>query len=390
MLPAGVCPRWPVSVSPPHRILHVIDSLDLGGAQEALLHLLACADRARFSFEVASMHRDGVYGDRIRALGIPVHSLSPHKAVPLYLPRLFLLLRRRRFDAVHCHLLAANILAKPVAAAAGVRIRFSHDQANDAARHRNPVLRSLDRWTNRLSTHIFAVSESTRDFLVRIEGLPAARVSLVPNGVRVGTAPPDDDARAAARARWGSGPGAVAVGGIGRLHPQKGFDRFLEAAALAISANGNLRFLIAGSGPEEASLRARAERLGLDPVRVRFVGYLPGSEALLPALDLLLMPSRFEGLPLALLEAMAAGVPAVGARVDGIAEILEHGRDGWLVDPDDIPGYAAALGSLAIDPALRARLGTAARAKVEGRYSAEAMTRAVESEYRRQLEPGFR
>ena len=122
----------------PKRILHVIDSFDLGGAQEALLNLVACADRTRF-LPVATMHGRGVYWERFRAAGVPVHSLSPHKFVPLYVWNCLRLLLTGEYDIVHCHLIASNLIAKPLAAFLGVPVRFNHDQANDEYRYPNSV-----------------------------------------------------------------------------------------------------------------------------------------------------------------------------------------------------------------------------------------------------------
>ena len=167
----------------PHRILHVIDSFDLGGAQEALLNLVACADRTRFAPEVATLHGRGIYWERFRALGVPVHSLSPHKFIPLYAWNLLRLLRTRRYAIVHCHLTAANLVAKPLAALCGVRVRFCHDQANDAHRRENRLLLALESLANRLSTHVCAVSASIVDFLKAHEHVPEERISLVHNAI---------------------------------------------------------------------------------------------------------------------------------------------------------------------------------------------------------------
>src|SRR4026207_527355 len=109
------------------RVLHIIDSFDLGGAQTALLNLLRALDRNRYQPEVACMHGRGVFWSEFAALGMPVHSLSPRKWLPLSLWRLAHLLRARQFSIVRCHLLGANWIAKPLAAQLGVPVRINHD-----------------------------------------------------------------------------------------------------------------------------------------------------------------------------------------------------------------------------------------------------------------------
>jgi glycosyltransferase involved in cell wall biosynthesis len=349
------------------RVLHVIDSFDLGGGQTALLNLLRATDRGRYEPEVACLHGRGVFWEEFEKLGVPVHSLSPRKWLPLYIPRLVALIRERRFCIVHCHLFGANWIAKPLAALLGVPVRINHDQCNDALRYENPLARALDVWTNRWSSHICAVSKSTRDFLLQHEGLPHERVSLVYNGVDLTRfAPP---ANRVPHQKF-------VVLGIGRLHPQKNFALFLEVAARL----PELKFRIAGTGAEEAMLRARAASLGIAD-RVQFLGHVADTRALYADADALLMTSRFEGTPLTILEAMAMRLPIVAPRLDGIGEILEDGTDALLVDPPEHDGFVSALARLKADPVLAQGLASVAEAKVKAKYSAPAMAAQVEMIY---------
>jgi glycosyltransferase involved in cell wall biosynthesis len=361
----------------PVRVLHVIDSFDLGGAQTALRHLIRATDRTRYEPEVAAMHGRGVFYEDFRALGVPVHSLSPWKWLPLYVPALAALIARRRPHIVHCHLFGSNWIAKPLAALLGVPVRISHDQCNDALRYESRAARWLDTVMNRLSTHVCAVSHSTRDFLLQHEGLAPERVSVVCNGVDLerfdpGTVPSRRDAA------------QPLIAGVGRLHPQKDFSLFLEVAARLAHGNPALRFVIAGEGPEAAMLRAKAQALGIAE-RVRFAGHVADMREIYAAADMLLLTSRYEGTPLTVLEAMAMRVPVVASRLDGIAEALTDGEDGFLVAPGDVDGFAERVGALVEDGALRRRMADAARRKVEAGFSSRAMAAAVEDIYARCL-----
>ncbi|HEX5177259.1 MAG TPA: glycosyltransferase [Chthoniobacteraceae bacterium] len=357
------------------RVLHVIDSLDLGGAQTALAGMIKYCDRARFEPEVATMHGRGVFWEPFTALGVPVHSLSPRKWIPLFIPRFLRLVRKRRPHIVHCHLFAANWIAKPIAANAGVPVRINHDQCNDQLRERHRAALAMDTVTNRLSSHICAVSSSTRDFLIRRERISPARVSLVYNGVDLSRFTPRPRARS---------DGKLVVLGVGRLHPQKNFTLFLDAAAILAAKNPNALFRLAGTGPEEAKLRAHAAKLGIAS-RVEFLGHVSDTPALYADADVLLMTSLYEGTPLAILEAMATRVPIVARRVDGIAEILEDGGNALLCAGADPALFAEALEKLAVHRALRERLVAAAEEKVRASFSALAMARHVEAIYDRCL-----
>ena len=357
------------------RVLHVIDSLDLGGAQTALAGMIKYCDRARFEPEVAAMHGRGVFWETFTALGVPVHSLSPRKWIPLFVPRFLRLVRKRRPAIVHCHLFGSNWIAKPMAANAGVPVRINHDQCNDQLRETHRAALAMDTVTNRFSSHVCAVSSSTREFLIRRERIPPTRVSLVYNGV--------DLARFTPRPRVANA-GRFVVLGVGRLHPQKNFALFLDAAASVAAKNPDALFRIAGTGPEDAKLRAHAEKLGISS-RVEFLGHVADTPALYASADVLLMTSTYEGTPLAVLEAMATRVAIVARRVDGIAEILEDGGNALLCEGPAPARFAEALDKLFVNPDLRERLVEAAFKKVTASFSAAAMARHVEAIYDRCL-----
>ena len=167
------------------RVLHLIDSLELGGAQTALLAWLTSHDRSRFEVHLASMHgtRKSLYYERAEKLGIPVIFLSPRRFVPIYLLRLPLLMLRRRYEVVHCHLFASNWLGKPFARLLGVPVVISHDQCNDSFRTNSTLVTLIDRLTNRCADQIFAVSASVKDYLIAFEKVSSARIRIIPNGL---------------------------------------------------------------------------------------------------------------------------------------------------------------------------------------------------------------
>jgi glycosyltransferase involved in cell wall biosynthesis len=368
------------------RVLHVIDSLDLGGAQVVLLNLIRHADATRYEIDAACLHGHGVYWQRLTAAGVRAHSLSFHHYFPSYVPGLMWLMLTRRYDIVHAHLLAANVIAKPLAALCGVPVRINHDHCNDKLTDPRKWAPAADKFANRFASHVVTVSDSTREYIVDVERVPAERVTTIHNGVDLEAFRPRPDMRAAAREQWKLPPDAFVVAGIGRLTFQKNFALFLDVAAEVLRMSPRAFFVIAGTGEDEPALREQAARLGIAE-RVRFLGFVGEMAQLYPAIDMLLLTSRYEGLPITILEAMAVGLPIVSSRLDGVQEILVDGEDAALVPPDEPLTFAARINQLIADHALAQRYAEAALAKVREHYSAGAMTRAVEEVYTRYLEP---
>lgn len=363
------------------RVLHVIDSFDLGGAQTFLLDLVRHLDSTRFTAEVAAMHGHGVFESEFKKAGIVTHSLSPGKFPPFYVPNFLRLLLHHNYDVLHFHLFGANLCAKPLAIALGHRAIFVHDQCNDASRDQNHFLLAADALANRGADRVIAVSESVRAYLIAKEGLDDTKVVMIPNGLdteHFGKATEED--RAFARKELDLPEDAFVVGGVGRLVPQKNFKAFLEVAAVVLSANPKVLFMIAGSGPLENELKQLAAALGISE-RVCFLGHVSERSRLYHALDMLLMPSDFEGTPMALLEAMASGLPVVASAVDGIAEVCTDGQDALLLRPRDVAGYAAALNRLIESLSLREMLGLNARRRIVAKYEIRHIVKTIENLY---------
>ena len=289
------------------RVLHLIDSLELGGAQTALLALLQTYDRGKFSVRIAAMHgsRKSLYWDCAWRSNIPVTMLSPYRWLPLYLIRLPLQLMLGRYDVIHCHLFASNWLGKPLARIFCVPVIVSHDQCHDALRVDFAMARLIDRFANRFADRIFAVSESIRKFLISSEKIAPAKIRVIPNGVLEGIS-----------GRSLKMTGKV-IGGAGRLTAQKNFDRFLRIARALLDIDSSYQFVIAGAGPLDGRLRGRAKELG---VNVEWLGVQPSLDRFFSRIDLYLLTSDFEGLPMTLLEALQRSIPAAATAVDGVAE----------------------------------------------------------------------
>jgi glycosyltransferase involved in cell wall biosynthesis len=229
--------------------------------------------------------------------------------------------------------------------------------------------RALVRWTVPWADTVVLNSVATCDFAIGEEGVLRERIVVIPNGVCA------DDylnpvSRATFRAELGLPLEQTLIGSVGRLTHQKGFDLLLQA--LAQLSRQDIDLVLIGVGEDEAKLRAQTVALGLER-RIHFVGYRHDVPRLLGAFDVYVHPARFEGMPNALLEAMAAGCPIVASAVDGNRELIEDGVHGWLVQPEDVDSLAGALIDALCDPATAQRRGAAARQRAIKQFSVDTM-----------------
>lgn len=281
-------------------------------------------------------------------------------------------LRRERFDVAVSLLFFADLIGRPLARAAGVpRIVSSVQNANDhAPRWQRAASRAMAEWAD----IVISCSTSVREVSIAVEGLSPDRVVVVPNGLRW-QAYADPMPRGALAAELAAPADAVLVGNVGRLTYQKGQDQLLQA--LAATGRDDLHLLIAGTGELEGALHEQARALGI-AARVHFAGHRRDLPRLLGALDLYVHSSRYEGMPIAVLEAMAAARPIVATAVNGTRELIEDGVSGWLTPAHDPASLAATMRCALDDPAEAGRRGAQARRRVQEQFSEEAMVAAWE------------
>ncbi|MGH7360697.1 MAG: glycosyltransferase family 4 protein, partial [Candidatus Methylomirabilales bacterium] len=239
-----------------------------------------------------------------------------------------------------------------------------------------PLLPALDGFTTRTVIRTIAradafIANSTelREELIGA-GFPAERIVHIPNGVDLNHFHPDPVERSGeARRRLGL-PAGPLLGFAGRLDPQKGLHTLLAAVQPLLTGDGETRLLLMGEGPQRSELEQAARRAGLS-ARILFRGLVRDVAPYLRACDIFVFPSVGEGMPNALLEAMASGLPCVASAIGGCTDIVTDGESGLLVPPGDAAAFRAALDRLLHSPELRARLGAAARATVVSRFGLE-------------------
>jgi glycosyltransferase involved in cell wall biosynthesis len=379
------------------RVLHLIDSLDLGGAQTLLLECLPRFDQDVYDFTLATFHanRRTVFLERARRAGIHVTALSPYRALPLYAVTLPALLLTGAFDIVHCHLYASNWLGRPLARLLGVPVVVGHDHCFDAFRFRFHW-RQVDAWSARFADVNFVISSSIVRRLVEEEGLEPARLALLQNGFAASpavlnprAAHPRSRARRSAASRnherREDGSGSRWIGAAGRLVGWKRFDRFLALAQALSAIDERYRFVLAGDGPAAAQLQATAKQLGLGE-RMVWPGAVPGLEGLFAYVEAFVLTSDLEDVPMVLLEAFARRVPTATMAVNPERQKLFY--ETLLLDPDATPGqWARELDALLQDASRRDRMTDAAHRSIAGRFSLDRQVAAIDAHYRRLLTP---
>jgi len=337
------------------KVIHLRDSPFVGGPEKQILGHCVRLDASRFEPVIASFARDNPnsFLQEAMALGLKSESLPDGKlAAPVAAKRLFEVVR----DAADCVVIASGFKADLTAALARVPwIAWFHGYT--AATTRVRLYEALDMIALRRACEVIAVCERAACQL-RAAGLP--RVTVVPNAVDV-EAIADGGTRKSARVELGFRDEPV-VGAVSRLSPEKGVTYFIEAAPIVLAAHPEARFVVVGDGPLGARVRRRAVALGVGD-RVRFVGHRVDAVRLMRAMDIFVLPSLRENLPIALLEAMACGVSVVATDVGGVAEVL-HGTGIAPVDPGSADAIAASVIRLLGDRALRADLAAAGTVRV--------------------------
>lgn len=361
-------------------ILFFGTQMALGGAQKLLL------DQARWFHghgnqvtAVFFYDKQGLSDSWRQGLGFPLLTLSKTGPTGNIIARtvglvgglfqLWRLLRRGHFDVIETFTYDSNLLALPLAWLAGVKARI--------ATHHGMIER-FPRWIERLHSLIInagiasvlvSVSSKTSEQAVRA-GIKPQHLRVIPNGI-----PPLDHSgvdRLQRRSEMGLEDADILLLSVGRLVYQKGHEYLIRAVPMILSRFPRVKVMICGDGALRAELAAEVSGLNLAG-SVSLQGNRSDLNRFLESADIFVLPSRWEGLPIALLEAMGSGLPVVATQVEGVEEVVQHGVQGFLVPPGDTQALAHALLELIQQPGLRTEMGNAARRRIDESYTIDIM-----------------
>jgi glycosyltransferase involved in cell wall biosynthesis len=347
--------------------MQVTYSLIAGGSEMFAFKLAAGLERGRFRSVMCAVDKGGALEPEIEKLCIPYHILHRRYGFD---PRLFWklgrLCRKEKVDVLHSHHFNQLLYAAPAAKLLGLRLIHTE---HSVKLFEKPRLRRALRVLARCCHKILAVGTDVATVLHEQVGIPETQIQIIRAGVDPALYQQD---RATARHQLGLNPQNRVAAIVARLSPEKNHTNLLTAFAQVVQRLPDAKLLIVGDGADEAAVRALVEKLGLSQ-RVQMLGVRRDIPRILAATDVFVLSSDREGLPIAVLEALAAGCPVVCTTVGDLPLVVKDGATGRLVPPQDPPALAAALTELLADPDRAAAMGAAGREFVSREYSQQRM-----------------
>ncbi|HVG19537.1 MAG TPA: glycosyltransferase [Blastocatellia bacterium] len=364
------------------RVLHLINSFEIGGTERQAVALIGRLDPERYDVKVAALRNRGPFYQEIEARfpnvpEFPLTSFYNANAVR-QLARLRALMTRERIDILHAHDFYAGLIGAAAGRLAGARVIACQ-------RHLKLSNRAVHEWgtrlTHRMAHRILVNSEAIRDHILSRGGARAAKIIVIKNGISsIADSPEARDLRDRVRRELELGEDSKLVGMVARLQPVKGHRFFLEAAARVVGKEPKAQFVLVGGGPLKGDIEDQAARLGIKG-RVHLLGDRTDAARLVASFDLLVLASLHEGLPNAVMEAMAAGVPVVATAVGGTKELIADGETGYLVPPADADALSERIAFALANEADRIRVAEAARRFVNAEFGVERMVASVQRLY---------
>ena len=361
------------------RVMQVIGSLHIGGAENVVANLARELDPSRFDVAVRCTREFGVIAERLQREGVDVRLTAARRRQFRHLTPLLIAreARRWRADIVHTHGLVAMLHTAP-AAMLGLMPAWIH--TFHFGNYDAPITGWMraEGWMVRKATGLVAVANAQKRSIVQRYLIPESRIHTIVNGVAGAAAADDPAARARKRAEFGLAPDDLVVGCVAVLSRQKGITHLLQAVPAIIRRHPRVRVLIVGGGFLEADLRREAAALGLGD-RIVFTGWRPDGVQILPVFDVFVMSSLWEAMPMVLLESMAAALPIVVTDVGENRDIVDDGRCGVVIPPANADAIARGVGQLLADPGAAREMGLRARARFESHFTIRRMAAEYEA-----------
>lgn len=361
-------------------IIYVALSLDIGGLERIIVDLVKKLDKNKFKPIVCCLCKKGVLANEIEKFGIDVIELEKKRGIDYYATiKLARILREKRIQIIHSHNINAHIHSFLAAKIANTPIIITTKHGAGL-----PFKNSLSKmlWTksiNLFTDRIVTVSEDIKNILLNDGNINPNKITTIINGINIENYSREIDTRKKKR-EIGISDEDLIIGNVARLSREKGHNILLEAFSIVLKEVSNARLVLVGDGPLRKNLEDKAKELGIIN-KINFLGFRHDINELLKIFDVFVLPSITEGISLALLEAMSAGLPIVATNVGGNPEIVIDGQTGLLVPPNDPYSMSKAILKVMDDKNFAKQMGLAGKALAQKQFSIEAMVSQYEQLY---------
>lgn len=350
------------------KALFVIWSLETGGAERFLVSLIKYLDKTKFKPTVCCLNWEGIWAKELEDIDVEVIALNKRGKFDIAsFIRLFKIIKKGKFDIVNTHLWAADVLGRLAAILAGTPVIITTAQNVDV--WKNFLHRFTDRLLSYRTTKLIAVSQEVKKYYNQAVGIPLNKIVVIPNAIEMEKFKNVSDISYLYDEFLLKKEDIVFVC-IGRLTGQKGQKFLLEAVSFIKDKYPQLRLILAGDGEDKEELYNISGRLNLDG-QVIFGGYRKDIPQILNLADALILPSLYEGLPVCVLEAMAAGKPVIATKAGGTPELINDGETGFLVPTENPQALSSAIEKLVNLPDKGRMMGAKGREVVMNRFSIE-------------------
>jgi len=362
-------------------VLQVVNGFGMGGIERQQTEIIKRLPADRFTQIIATMRLSGPFYPEVKATGVevvefPFNSLRNKQAVAHYFG-LARLIRQRRVHLVYCYDFYTNIWGAISVTLAGRGKLIT--SRGDTGRMFSKAQLAVQRMAYACASAIVPNSDLVKDIIIEKEFVPTWKIRRIYNGIDAERFAPRAASPELARS-LGLPPGATVIGAVGNLHPWKGQDTLLRAAARIREVRPDAWFLLIGEGIAQNDLQQLATQLGICEQTI-FAGIRQDIPELLALMDVYVLPSQHESLPNAVMEAMACARPVVATAVGGVPELISDGVTGLLVPPGDPAAMANAVLRVLGAPALGAALGNAARERAVSKFSCDRLVENMAALY---------
>lgn len=362
------------------KVLHLVEDLKIGGLERVIASIVLGLDRTRYDVEAWCLVRGGEIAEELVEKGIGVKILgmnSYHN--PLQIVALSRLIKKSRIDIIHTHGYFGSTFGRLAAILVKTPTIIAHVHTTYYGFKKRNLL--VEKFLSLFTDKIVCVSRAVNRFVEEVEGISEKKTCLIYNGVGKPRLFQGDRDSHVDRKSLGLGEEDLVVITVASLTPHKGHHVLIDAAKAVSKRHENLRLLIVGDGPLRNNLRAYADELQLSS-KIVFAGQRKDVNSLLKLANIFVLPSKErEGLPIALIETMAVGLPVIGTQLGGIPEVIEENVNGLLFAPGNSEELAAAIEKLIGDKTIREKMGRAGRKIYEEKFTVERMVNNIESLY---------